>query len=342
MPRPFIYLVKLLSSQLLSSALELVELRSPRIIAIVGPTATGKSDLAISLAKALKERGVSKGDATQKVLPQIINADSYARYRKMDIGTAKVDLQTRLDLERQWGVKHYQIDVLDPSETSTAQSFAECVKIEIDDISQNANSTLGVPILCGGSGLYVRSVLDGFEFQKQDVALRKSLESRLECEGVHALYMALREKSPETAAHISPQNARRVIRALESLELQGTHIATLPQYTYAYPSTLQIGLETTREELDRRIDIRTSKMRELGLVSEVSALYSSQMLGETAIKAIGYAEVVSFLNSGTHPGNGRKLDLDATFELIATHTKRLVRRQLSWFKRDPRIHWLKA
>lgn len=352
------------ADNVLAAGLELVHKHNPRIIAIVGPTATGKSDLAIALAKALIEEGRTEESCTDEhsakassikelLLPQIINADSYARYKYMDIGTAKVGRTEREQLEQEWGVKHYQVDVLDPRETSTAQNFAECVKIDIDEIfqmgnpAQNASSSAngiarGVPILCGGSGLYVRSVLDGFAFQKQDDSVRKTFESRLAREGVRVLYDELRQKSPETAAQISPQNARRVVRALEAFELTGAHTASLPQYVYAEPRTLQIGLEAPREVLDQRIEARTQKMRQQGLLDEVQQLYADGMLGETAIKAIGYGEAVEYFRGQAHPGTGRTLDANATYELIATHTKRLVRRQLSWFKRDPRIHWLQV
>jgi tRNA dimethylallyltransferase len=296
---------------------------SPKLVAIVGPTASGKSDFAIELAIELLQHGI-KAD--------IVNADTYARYRGMDIGTAKVSATMRHQILNDYGINHYQIDVASPDFQVSAAEYQTSALADIATIHERGR----LPIICGGSGLYIRVLTDNFTFQKTDTALRKDLEARADREGVEVLYRELQSKDPQTAATIDSNNLRRIVRALEVIELSGQNYQNhLPKYAYREPQTCQFYLDVDRATLDKRIELRTQKMRELGLVEEVRHL--QPVLGVTARKAIGYAEVLQLLNNEANPANGRPLDIDATFEMIAQHTKRLVRKQQSWFLRDGRI-----
>ena len=188
------------------------------------------------------------------------------------------------------------------------------------------------PILVGGSGLYARAAIDDISFPGTDPEVRKRLEEREKVEGAGALFDELKTKDPEAAARMDPHNPRRTIRALEVIEVTGRpYSASLPHYRYVIP-TVQIGLDLPREELDRRIDIRTKQMLENGFVEEVERI--RPRLGITAGKALGYQQVVDYLDG--------LCDLNDTFMSIAQKTKRLARKQMGWFGRDPRIHWLQA
>ncbi|MDR0950575.1 MAG: tRNA (adenosine(37)-N6)-dimethylallyltransferase MiaA [Candidatus Ancillula sp.] len=302
-------------------------LSSYQLIAIVGPTASGKSDYAEKLALKI----VNSGNKCA-----LINADSFSLYRKMDIGTAKPNILERKKLENQ-GVKYYQIDILDPLEISNAALY-QASTLKIINFLHKNNS---IPILVGGSGLYVRTITDDFKFQPVDLSLRKQLEKRAEAEGTEHLYQELLNKDPNTAKTLNPENTRRIIRALEVIQITGLpFIPNLPQYTNRFPKTLQLGLKLSREEIDKKIDIRTQKMRDLGLENEVRNLYQNNELGPTAKKAIGYSEFIDYFENKNNPADNKPLTLDSTFTNIANHTKRLVRRQLSWFTRDPRILWV--
>jgi tRNA dimethylallyltransferase len=325
------------SNSELDQALQLISKHQPRLLCVVGPTASGKSDLAAKIASEIIKRS---SDLPYNGV-ELINADSYSLYRKMDIGTAKPTLQERSELLEQ-GILYHFIDVLDPIETSTVAEYAKAASAKIDDIQQEGK----LPIVVGGSGLYVRALTDGFEFQGYDLELRAKITEHAAEVGEQALWEELNALDSDTAATLAPENTRRVIRALEVIQThQGTHIEPafkheLPPYTYADLKTLQIGFDVAREEIDERIEQRTNMMREFGLTQEVRALWESDELGPTAIKAIGYAEMVQFFEGGVNPADGKLLTEDTTYELIAMHTKRLVRRQQSWFKRDPRIVWL--
>ena len=271
-----------------------------KVVSIVGPTASGKTGLGIAVAKALARKGEQA---------EIINADAYQMYRGMDIGTAKASL------EEQAQVRHHLIDIIEPDDAMSVARFQELAREKIAELQAR-----GVrPILVGGSGLYARAAIDDISFPGTDPQVRKALEE-------------LKAKDPEAAARMDPHNPRRTIRALEVIEVTGRpYSASLPHYRYVIP-TVQIGLDLPREELDRRIDIRTKQMLEGGFIEEVERIRPK--LGITAAKALGYQQVVDYLDG--------LRDLNDTFMDIAQKTKRLARKQMGWFGRDPRIHWLQA
>ncbi len=284
-----------------------------RVVSIVGPTASGKTRLAIAVARAL----TAQGDRTE-----IVNADAYQMYRGMTIGTAKPTD------EEQAAVPHHLLDVIDPDENMTAARFQAMVRDCIADLRSH-----GVrPLLVGGSGLYARAALDEISFPGTDPVVRRRLEERLRGQGGDALFEELRRRDPEAAARMDPRNPRRTIRALEVIELTGRpYSASLPRYRYAIPA-VQIGLDLPREDIDRRIEMRTARMREAGFVDEVR--WIRQRLGPTAARALGYQQVVDYLDG--------LWSEDEAFADIVRRTRRLARKQMGWFGRDPRIHWLDA
>ncbi|WEV41530.1 tRNA (adenosine(37)-N6)-dimethylallyltransferase MiaA [Bifidobacterium sp. ESL0682] len=284
-----------------------------RVVSIIGPTASGKTGLGIALARELAQCG-------QKA--EIVNADAYQMYRSMDIGTAKASAQ------EQDAVPHHLLDIIDPYETMTVARFQKLAREEIAELQGR-----GVrPILVGGSGLYARAAIDDISFPGTDPQVRSQLEQREQNEGAGALYDELKRKDPEAAERMDPHNARRTIRALEVIEITGRpYSASLPRYRYVIPS-VQIGLDLSREELDRRIDIRTAQMREQGFVDEVRRI--RPQLGVTASRALGYSQIEAYLDG--------EMSEDEAFADIAQKTKRLARKQMGWFGRDPRIHWLDA
>jgi len=271
----------------------------PRVIAVVGPTAAGKSALGIALAQA---RG-----------GEIVNADSMQLYRGMDIGTAKVTVAERA------GVPHHLLDIWDVTVTASVAEYQRLARAAVDDIA--------TPILVGGSGLYIRAVLEDFAFPGTDPAIRARLEAELS-DGA-PLYERLQKLDPPAAAKILPSNGRRVVRALEVIELTGRPFtASLPSPTPVYES-VQIGID--RDDLDERVDRRVDLMWDAGLVAEVAGLDGLRD-GLTASRALGYQQALAQLD-------GRLTEAEARAETKRA-TRRFVRRQRSWFKRDPRIHWL--
>ncbi len=284
-----------------------------RVVSIVGPTASGKTGLAIAITESLQEKGQQA---------EIINADAYQMYRGMDIGTAKASAEERSR------VRHHLIDIIEPDDAMSVARFQELAREKIAELQER-----GVrPILVGGSGLYARAAIDDISFPGTDPEVRARLEEREKLEGAGALFDELRAKDPEAAARMDPHNPRRTIRALEVIEVTGRpYSANLPHYRYVIPS-VQIGLDLPREDLDRRIDIRTKQMLEHGFIEEVERI--RPRLGLTAAKALGYQQVIDYLDG--------MRDLNETFMDIAQKTKRLARKQMGWFGRDPRIHWLQA
>ncbi|WEV63519.1 tRNA (adenosine(37)-N6)-dimethylallyltransferase MiaA [Bifidobacterium sp. ESL0732] len=284
-----------------------------RVVSIIGPTASGKTGLGIALAQKLGERSQNA---------EIVNADAYQMYRTMDIGTAKATAK------EQAAVPHHLLDIIDPNETMTVARFQKLARAEITDLQGK-----GVrPILVGGSGLYARAAIDDISFPGTDPEVRTRLERREQTEGAGALFDELKRRDPEAAERMDPHNARRTIRALEVIEITGRpYSASLPRYRYVIPS-VQVGLDLPREELDRRIDIRTAQMREQGFVDEVRRI--RPQLGVTASRALGYTQIEAYLDG--------KMSENEAFADIAQKTKRLARKQMGWFGRDPRIHWLNA
>jgi tRNA dimethylallyltransferase len=282
---------------------------SKDVLAVVGPTAAGKSDLAVALALRLDG--------------EVINADSMQLYRGMDVGTAK------LTADEMRGVPHHLLDIWPVTQTASVADYQRLSDAAIADIRGRART----PVLVGGSGLYVRAALDEMEFPGTDPAVRARLESELAAVGSGPLHERLRERDPRAAAAILPSNGRRIVRALEVIEISGRPFtASLPEHQYRYDA-VQIGLTVPRPELDERIARRVERMWAQGLVDEVRALEGAGLrAGKTASRALGYAQVLRFLS-------GEWTEREAKDETIRA-TRRFARRQESWFRRDPRVHWL--
>ncbi|TDC87140.1 tRNA (adenosine(37)-N6)-dimethylallyltransferase MiaA [Actinomadura sp. 7K507] len=280
------------------------------MLAVVGATAAGKSDLAVELALRLG------GEA--------VNADSMQLYRGMDIGTAKL---TPAEMR---GVPHHLLDVWDVTRTA---SVAEYQRLSADAIA-SIRARDRLPVLVGGSGLYVRAALDHMDFPGTDPSVRARLEEELAHAGPAALHERLRGVDPAAAEAILPSNGRRIVRALEVIEITGRPFtATLPEHRYRYDSVVQIGLSVPRDELDERISRRVARMWEAGLVGEVRELEREGLRdGLTAGRALGYAQVLRVLS-------GEWTEEQAKEDTVRT-TRRFARRQESWFRRDPRVRWL--
>ncbi len=287
----------------------------PKLVALVGPTGTGKSDLALHLAEQIAQRG---GRA------EIVNADSMQLYRGMNIGTAK------LSVEERRGVEHHMLDVLSPREESTAAEYQKNARPVIESIQARG----AVPILVGGSMLYVAAVLNTFDFPGRDEDLRAELEADLETLGSRRLHQRLEQLDAQAAARIDPANGRRVVRALEIVISTGQPFAAaLPDQPESWQPVLEIGLNSERSHLTERLAQRVAKMWRLGLVDEAEALIEEGLReGKTASRAIGYSQALGQLD-------GRLSEQEAQNETTML-TQRYARRQMSWFRRDERIHWL--
>jgi tRNA dimethylallyltransferase len=282
----------------------------PAVIAIVGPTAVGKSDLAVALARAIGG--------------EVVNADSMQVYRGMDIGTAKLT-----EAERQ-GVAHHLLDIWPVTERAAVAEYQRLARACVDQLIQSGRPA----VLVGGSGLYVHATLDDFEFPGTDPQLRAELESQLAQEGPGAMHARLAILDPAAAAAILPSNGRRIVRALEVVALTGGRFAaTLPGNRPHYPHSLRIGLTADRALLDDRISRRVDLMWERGLIDEVRALERVGLReGVTASRALGYKQVLACLA-------GEISEQEARAHTVK-ETKRFARRQESWFRRDRHVHWL--
>jgi tRNA dimethylallyltransferase len=285
-----------------------VNLEQP-VIAVVGPTASGKSGLGVALAAALGG--------------EVVNADSMQLYSGMDVGTAKLTPGERN------GVPHHLLDIWDVTQAASVADYQQRARTVVDEL-RGAGVT---PVLVGGSGLYVRAVLDALEFPGTDAGVRARLEAELEQLGPAVLHARLASVDPAAAEAILATNGRRVVRALEVVEITGgPFAATLPEHRDVYPS-VQIGLDVPRAELDRRIDRRVEQMWAAGLVDEVRGLVARGLRdGRTASRALGYAQVLRFLD-GECPE-------EQALEETQRATRRFARRQDTWFRRDQRITWL--
>lgn len=278
------------------------------VVAVVGPTATGKSDLGVELALRLGG--------------EVVNADAMQLYRGMDVGTAKLRPHERR------GVVHRQLDVIDVDEDASVAAYQRHARADLADVVARG----GRAVVVGGSGLYVRALLDRMEFQPVDEGVRAQLERELAERGPGLLHDELARLDPAAAERIGRANARRVVRALEVVRITGRpYSASLPEHVYEVPA-LQIGLDCSRVVLDERIERRVGRMWAGGLVAEVTAL--APRMGRTARRAVGYAEVLRVLDG--------ELDERGARDAVAAGTRRLARRQMGWFGRDPRVHWLDA
>lgn len=282
----------------------------PPIVAVVGPTAAGKSDLAVDLASTLGG--------------EVVNADSMQIYRGMDIGTAKLGPDERR------GVPHHLLDMLHIGEPATVAEFQGWAREAISD----ARRRDVIPVLVGGSALYLRAVLDEFEFPGTDEHIRGELERELAEVGPGPLHARLARLDPASAEVILATNGRRIVRALEVLELTGRPFqASLPEFRYAFEPVVQIGIEVPRDVLDERIAVRVERMWAAGFVDEVRRLEDAGLRsGRTSSRALGYRQVLDYLG-------GEGSEDEAKAETIRL-TRRFARRQDTWFKRDPRIRWI--
>jgi tRNA dimethylallyltransferase len=284
---------------------------TPPVLAVVGPTATGKTALAVELARRLGG--------------EVINADSMQLYRGMDIGTAKPTPEER------GGVPHHLLDLWHVRQPASVAEYARRARAEIDRLRADGV----VPLLVGGSGLYVRAVLDDLEFPGTDAALRARLEEELAAEGPAALHTRLARVDPDAAAAVLPSNGRRIVRALEVIELTGGPFrARLPEPRPHYPAVV-VGLDRDTADLDRRVAERVDRMWAAGFVAEVEALAADGLReGPTASRALGYAQVLAQLAG--------EMGAEEAREVTVRTTRRFVRRQRSWFRRDPAVRWFDA
>lgn len=280
------------------------------IVAVVGATASGKSDLALDLA--------------QRLGGEIVNTDAMQVYRGMDIGTAKLPVGGRR------GIPHHLLDLLEVTEPATVAEFQRWAR----DVIADCRGRGAVPVLVGGSALYTRAILDEFEFPGTDPEVRARYDAALAELGPEALHRQLADLDPDAAAGIIASNGRRIVRALEVIEITGRPFtATLPAPTYADPATVQIGVDIDRPTLDARIAARVERMWEQGLVEEVRALAARGLReGLTANRALGYRQVLAFLDG--------EITEEEAKEQTVSGTRRFARRQDSWFRKDERITWV--
>lgn len=290
--------------------------RRPVRIAVVGPTATGKSELALDLADALGGRGRARPC-------EIVNADASQLYRGMDVGTAKLAVDERR------GHPHHQLDVLTVVQEASVAAYQSHARADLEAIEARG----GRGLIVGGSGLYVRALTDALDFPGTDPAVRADLEARAVVEGTARLYTELAAADPRAAAGIDPANTRRIVRALEVLAVTGRPFsATLPRYEDLAP-TVHLALRPDRQALNRRIDARAAAMFASGLLEETELLLAQGLReGPTASRAIGYAQAIAVIDG--------RLSLPEAVDATARATRRLASRQIKWFRRDPRVHWI--
>lgn len=286
------------------------------IIAILGSTAAGKSALSLELAEVL--------GGPERV--EIVSADAMQLYRGMDIGTAKLSPAERR------GITHHQLDVLDVTDVASVAAYQRHARADLNDIRGRGK----IAMVVGGSGLYVSGLLDELNFPGTDATIRRELESIHEAEGLGPLIAELRERDPVTANTINLRNPRRVIRALEVVRLTGTsYTPVFPRHTSHYDDVVMIGVRRAREVLNQAIGRRAACMFADGLVEETRSLLEAGLReGETARKATGYAEAIAVID-------GKMSEAEA-IDSVALATRRLAKKQRTWFGRDPRITWIDA
>lgn len=289
--------------------------RTGHVVAVVGPTGTGKSDYALLLAGALQNRGIAA---------EVVNADAMQFYRGMDIGTAKLSLQERAT------VPHHLFDILEPVEEASVADYQRRARETIGAIFDRG----AVPIMVGGSGLYLQATLDDFRFPGTDLAVRQALEDEFEGSGPGPLWERLRALDATAAERIGPHNGRRIVRALEVIQITGEPFsAMLPAVPTPWWPTTRIGFRDEPAVLAERLDRRVERMWRDGLLDEVHALLQRGLReGKTASRAIGYAQAAAELDGL----------LSRAEAIVQTQslTRRYARRQRSWFGRDDRIQWL--
>ncbi|MDP4108773.1 MAG: tRNA (adenosine(37)-N6)-dimethylallyltransferase MiaA [Bacillota bacterium] len=289
-------------------------MKAPDLICIVGPTASGKTALAAEIAK--------------KVSGEVVSADSMQIYRGMDIATAKPD-----EAEKQ-GVPHHMLDILEPGEEYSVKRYVEDASLCIEDIKKRG----GVPIVCGGTGLYIDSLLKGRDFAKgiEDKSLRENLINRAEDEGGAKLLRELSEFDPESAARLHENDIKRIVRAIEVYSLTGKTISEHNKFSKTLPpryTSVKIGLSfSDRAELYERINLRVDEMLKKGLIEEARRLFEAGKLKGTALQAIGYKELLRAFNG--------ECTTDEAADKLKTETRRYAKRQITWFSRDDEIKWV--
>lgn len=287
---------------------------SKRIVVVAGPTASGKTELSLALAERLNG--------------EIVSADSMQIYRGMDIGTAKPTIGGRR------GIPHHMLDVAEPGDDWSVSRYEQQASNCVDDILRRGR----LPILCGGTGLYINAVISGAGFQASgaDSGVRAALEKQWDDQGADAMCARLRAVDPESAARLHPNDRRRIIRALEVYELTGETISEHNRRTRERPpryDAVMLGLKTDpRDVLYQRIDRRVGKMVEQGLIEEVRSLWQRGVLKGTAAQAIGYKELIDYFES--------RKTLDEALRAIQQKSRNYAKRQLTWFQADDRIHWI--
>ncbi|MGH8794208.1 MAG: tRNA (adenosine(37)-N6)-dimethylallyltransferase MiaA [Stackebrandtia sp.] len=280
------------------------------VVVVCGPTAAGKSALSLSLAEALDG--------------EVVNADSMQLYRGMDVGTAKLTVSERR------GVPHHLLDVWDVTETASVAAYQALARRRVDELLTRGKT----PLLVGGSGLYIQAVVDEMDFPGTDPLLRARLETELAELGPQVMHARLAVADPAAARAILPSNGRRIVRALEVTALTGSFVAELPERRSVYRS-IHLGVDRDTAALDARIAERVDVMWRAGFVDEVRGLAARGLVsGRTASRALGYRQVLDFLSGDC--------DEEAARERTVNGTRRFVRRQRSWFRRDERITWLDA
>lgn len=286
-----------------------------KLIAVVGPTGAGKSDLGLNIVEQIVAAG---GKA------EIINSDSMQFYRGMDIGTAKLPMAERR------GIKHHLIDWLDITDESTAAEYQAVARPQIQSLQASGIT----PVLVGGSMLYVAAVLNNFEFPARDAELRERLEAQLEELGPHEMHRQLKVLDPVAASRIIPENGRRSVRAIEIVTLTGQPFAAaLPDEPEDWQPVLEIGVNGPREDLVQRLENRVHKMWQVGLVEEVQSLIPHGIReGKTSSRAIGYSQALAQIDG--------LIAQEAAIADTIRLTQKYARRQMSWFRRDSRISWL--
>ncbi|MBE0446707.1 MAG: tRNA (adenosine(37)-N6)-dimethylallyltransferase MiaA [Actinobacteria bacterium] len=291
-----------------------MDISKTKLVAIVGPTGVGKSDVAIELAT--------------QIGGEVISADSMQVYKGMDIGTAKVTP------DEIGGVPHHLIDIIDPAEPFSVAEYQKMARQTIDKITMRGK----IPVLVGGTGLYIRATIDKLEFPAGDISseVRKRLEQRARDEGPAELYKELVEKDPAAAGIVHPNNTRRIIRALEVIELTGRPFSDVHRSWKERKSIYNLamfGLIMDREKLRKRINQRVDLMIEAGLLDEVKALVSAGYEGFlTSQQAIGYKELIGYLKG--------EISLEEATDAIKAYTRQYAKRQLTWFRADPRVKWI--
>lgn len=284
----------------------------PKVIVIVGPTASGKTSTSIEVAKRLNG--------------EIISADSMQIYKEMNIGTAKPSLEERD------GIPHYLMDIISPDEIFNVTMYKKMAEEKIEEILSRGK----VPIIVGGTGLYVSTLINGIEFSevKEDLEYRNEMQALAESKGPNYLHDLLKEVDPIAAENIDMNNVRRVIRALEIFKVTGKTKTELDRESIKETKCdyLVYGIETPRDELYNRINVRVDKMLEEGLIEEVKSLLEKYELSKTAIQGLGYKEVKEYLEEN--------ISYEDMVEKLKMETRRYAKRQLTWFRREEKIKWL--